>query len=47
MSCGDELPPLRDYPMRVCAECILRPRDLEDHHAGEGHTSVIEPYPAA
>jgi hypothetical protein len=25
MTCGDELPPSREYPMRVCAACILAP----------------------
>ncbi len=25
LSCGDELPPTREYPMRVCATCILAP----------------------
>jgi len=25
LSCGDELPPPREYPMRVCATCILAP----------------------
>ena len=47
LSCGEELPAPRDYPMRVCAECILGPRDVavaEDSHDGG---SPVEPLPAA
>jgi hypothetical protein len=25
LTCGEDLPPSREYPMRVCATCILAP----------------------
>ncbi len=31
LSCGEELPPPREYPMRVCAACILAPLHPAPH----------------
>jgi hypothetical protein len=47
LTCGEELPAPREYPMRVCAECILGTREVAEAERTHNGGSPVEPLPAA
>ena len=49
LTCGDELPAPRDYPMHVCAACLLGGDDGDGAPGPSAPTTAPPraPYPAA